>query len=79
MRAGFTSQLILILLILRLQDLHLLALRGRPLFKLHDPLVEGPHGIVFGLKQERLGMHELPICCLLLQEVVVPLQEFVIL
>jgi hypothetical protein len=31
------------------------------------------------LKQEGLGMHELAIRCLLLQEVVVPLEEFVIL
>ena len=73
MRAGLTSQLVLVLLVLRLQRLDLLALCGCPLLELHYPLVEGPHGIVFGLKQESLRMHELPIRCLLLQEVVVPL------
>ena len=78
-RAGLTGQLVLVLLVLRLQRLDLLALGGGPLLELHDPLVEGPHGIVFGLKQEGLRVHELPIRCLLMQEVVVPLEEFVIL
>ena len=50
MRAGLTSELVLVLLALRLQRLDLLALRGGPLLQLHDPLVEGPHGIVFGLE-----------------------------
>jgi len=79
MRPGLSGQLVLVLLGLRLQRLDLLALRGGPLLQLHHPLVERPHGIVFGLEKECLRVHELPIRCLLMQKVVVPLQKFVIL
>ena len=50
MRPSLASQLVLVLLALRLQRLDLLALRGGPLLQFHDPLVERPHGIVFGLE-----------------------------
>ena len=79
MRPGLASQLVLVLLGLRLQRLDLLALRGGPLLQLHHPLVERPHGIVLRLQQESLRVHELSVRCLLMQKVVVPLQKFVIL
>lgn len=79
MLASLTHELILVFLGLGLHGLQLFALSRDFLFQVQYTLVQGTHGIILGLEEEALRVHELPICCLLLKEVIVPLEKLVVL